>query len=103
MTFNHGERHATDRASKDPRQAARARARAVGGDSPLRGDRGGVPAVKSKFSPVRSELNCAGQACAERMTCLRYRRHAAFVGQKWASFDLERVLKGGACPGFERV
>jgi hypothetical protein len=59
--------------------------------------------VRSKFSPDRDLVSCAGQGCNDRLRCLRYRRHAAWVDQKWASFDLERQAIEGPCPGFDRV
>ena len=56
---------------------------------------------RSKFSPDRDALSCAGQGCSERDKCLKYKRHAAWIGQRWASFDIERKAHGDTCQALE--
>jgi hypothetical protein len=58
---------------------------------------------RSKFSPDRDALSCAGQSCSERDKCLKYKRHAAWIGQRWASFDIERQAHGDTCQALEPI
>lgn len=63
-----------------------------------------VPASRFKKNSALSELtrlNCAGQGCAERNECRRYRIRLARKDQvgdvrlyDWASFDIERSVYG---------
>lgn len=62
------------------------------------------PLKRSKFSPVVDFVKCAGQGCKDRTECLRYRRHPAYKGQRWASFDIERrEIDPKFCPAFEPI
>lgn len=59
---------------------------------------------KFRFSPDKDQVSCAGQGCKDSMKCQRYRRHAAWRDQQWASFDIERQkVDPRFCPVFEPI
>ena len=53
-----------------------------------------------------AKANCAGQACEDRERCRRYRVRVDESWHRgtgrWASFDLERLERGGECQSFKR-
>ena len=65
--------------------------------------------LAERAEAVSAELakaNCAGQACEDRERCRRYRVRVdagwhSGTG-RWASFDIERLARGGECPSFKR-
>lgn len=53
-----------------------------------------------------AKANCAGQGCADRVECRRFRVRINESWQttsgQWASFDVERAAHGGDCRSFVR-
>lgn len=49
--------------------------------------------------PAPRLVQCAGQDCAERRSCIRYRTRVGAA--RWASFDIDRRKFKGPCPAYQ--
>ena len=57
-----------------------------------------ITSIQSQQTSVAKMKLCAGQECLDRDKCLRFKARG---NQRWASFDIERLVFGGDCPAIE--